>query len=1096
NGYINEYYDNKRSQSDATPVAVTVGTTTPNINFVLDSNAYLSGTAYRADGTTLVPNAQVRLTHTVTGTYYPVTADASGVFTFGNVEPGTYDLRGQSAADGLVWHDQKPSSTGATVYNLTSGANVTAVSLRFLASGSINGTVTIAGGGGGADDPLAAFYQPRPYLPGSPVVDVEAIDFATQFQAQRGESYSTYLARELAGQTDGGALTDPMTLIAPILTSLTDGESAIPLAWARSANPTPDGMVAPDSVVGGTVTAYLSDPNYYSFATFETTIQAGGTFSFPTVPAGYYRVKVAAPGYVTEYFNDVYTVYESPFARVNGGAALTLNMALDPAGTVTGRVFAPDGVTGLANRLVFWRANNHESTARCTDASGNYTLPDAPTNATFPVGVSGVQDCSGSATPYYDQTYQDGRRQFFPVGVTAMSNVNFTLVNGGTISGKVFRNDGTTPIQSAYVYFYDASYSYQGSAMTAADGSYTSSVLKPGTVKAQIYSSSSGGYAWNDEWYNNATSFDTATAITVTGGANTPNINITTDPAAGGVTPGTGSISGRITLPDGVTGASNGYVTLYRRNSATSLTYLRGVDVGSSSNGSYSFTGLAAGTYAISISFNGYVYEYYANTTNYSGTTPIVVGTTAVTGINESLNGGTLVTGTIFDQNSGAPWDFPSVIIYTSSGSFMGYARSAFDGTYFMYLPAGTYTANASSYPLGAFRFYGGGISLSGAGTFTVGGTPVSGINITLGRWGEIVGRITQTDGTTPIRNRYVFAAPNNVWSSYANCNRTDGYYLNSNAYLDFPNVVHTTRSCGDDGGNFAGEYWQESSTRAGATGVNVNNTRRFASGINFTLGAGGAISGRIFAADGVTPLVNAYTYVYVNEGGGSFEYVGYDQTDGTGAYSVDGLVSDSYAVAASANSYLFEYYNDKTSQATADLVSVTAPNTTPNINFSLAATGSTATLNGTIDLQGRPAKPHARWAVPVRVVVKPTGGGAAVHDATVNTDQNGVFSIAGLAPGSYTVWMKHANMLGASGTATLVVGANAMTAPVLKAGDADNNNVINITDFSILAATFGKSFGTAGYDGRADFNGDAVVNITDFSLLAGSFGQTGAVAP
>ena len=59
-----------------------------------------------------------------------------------------------------------------------------------------------------------------------------------------------------------------------------------------------------------------------------------------------------------------------------------------------------------------------------------------------------------------------------------------------------------------------------------------------------------------------------------------------------------------------------------------------------------------------------------------------------------------------------------------------------------------------------------------------------------------------------------------------------------------------------------------------------------------------------------------------------------------------------------------------------------------------------------------------------------------------------------------------------------------------------NNDNLVDITDFSLLRATFGKGCGDPGYDGRADFTGDCLVDITDFSLLRGNFGQVGAPPP
>ena len=53
--------------------------------------------------------------------------------------------------------------------------------------------------------------------------------------------------------------------------------------------------------------------------------------------------------------------------------------------------------------------------------------------------------------------------------------------------------------------------------------------------------------------------------------------------------------------------------------------------------------------------------------------------------------------------------------------------------------------------------------------------------------------------------------------------------------------------------------------------------------------------------------------------------------------------------------------------------------------------------------------------------------------------------------------------------------------------GDANLDDVVNGTDFGILAANFGKQ--VSGWD-KGDFNYDGVVNGSDFGLLAANFGQ------
>jgi hypothetical protein len=149
-------------------------------------------------------------------------------------------------------------------------------------------------------------------------------------------------------------------------------------------------------------------------------------------------------------------------------------------------------------------------------------------------------------------------------------------------------------------------------------------------------------------------------------------------------------------------------------------------------------------------------------------------------------------------------------------------------------------------------------------------------------------------------------------------------------------------------------------------------------------------------------------------------------------------------------------------------------------------------TINGTIQLQGRPAAPNALWSLPLHVVVTPQAGGTPVFDGIVTTNSTGQFELDGLTPGDYHLWVKGSHTLAVATNLTVVAGANSASIGVLREGDTDGNNLVNLTDFSLLATSFGKQTGNVGFDARADFNGDGVVNLTDFSLLATNFGQSG----
>jgi hypothetical protein len=72
------------------------------------------------------------------------------------------------------------------------------------------------------------------------------------------------------------------------------------------------------------------------------------------------------------------------------------------------------------------------------------------------------------------------------------------------------------------------------------------------------------------------------------------------------------------------------------------------------------------------------------------------------------------------------------------------------------------------------------------------------------------------------------------------------------------------------------------------------------------------------------------------------------------------------------------------------------------------------------------------------------------------------------------------------------MAGLNEIDFGLLREGDANNDNVVSILDFSILATAFGECSDCPLFDERADFNGDGCILINDFSLLATNFGESG----
>jgi hypothetical protein len=169
--------------------------------------------------------------------------------------------------------------------------------------------------------------------------------------------------------------------------------------------------------------------------------------------------------------------------------------------------------------------------------------------------------------------------------------------------------------------------------------------------------------------------------------------------------------------------------------------------------------------------------------------------------------------------------------------------------------------------------------------------------------------------------------------------------------------------------------------------------------------------------------------------------------------------------------------------------------------------TGTAASLlAGHVTWEGRPPQPDPLQQLPITLTLK--SGSTEVNYPAVATSAGGWFTVTvgGLAPGTYTWRVKgpggapytnsSPGFLANSGTVA-VTGASYTQVEMgtMLAGDANNDNLVDIIDFNILKGTFGLPAGQPDYDTTADFNGDNIVDVLDFNLLKGNFGHSGAGA-
>src|SRR5207253_2222113 len=96
-------------------------------------------------------------------------------------------------------------------------------------------------------------------------------------------------------------------------------------------------------------------------------------------------------------------------------------------------------------------------------------------------------------------------------------------------------------------------------------------------------------------------------------------------------------------------------------------------------------------------------------------------------------------------------------------------------------------------------------------------------------------------------------------------------------------------------------------------------------------------------------------------------------------------------------------------------------------------------------------------------------------------TDASGFFtvSLGSLPTGTYNWRAKGAKYLANSGSVTLT-GAQTANAEIglMRVGDCNDDNTINVLDFNIEKLTFGRGQGEPGYDARGDFDGNNRVTV------------------
>ena len=126
-----------------------------------------------------------------------------------------------------------------------------------------------------------------------------------------------------------------------------------------------------------------------------------------------------------------------------------------------------------------------------------------------------------------------------------------------------------------------------------------------------------------------------------------------------------------------------------------------------------------------------------------------------------------------------------------------------------------------------------------------------------------------------------------------------------------------------------------------------------------------------------------------------------------------------------------------------------------------------------------------------VRFLFEPTNGTLPFLQ-TAPIAPNGVFSLSSVPTGDYTVHIKGDKYLASNAALHVPTSGTISLNALLRAGDSNGDNSVDIADFGVLVNAFGSHTGGIGYAPAADFNGDGMVDIADFGLLVTNYNTTG----
>lgn len=535
-GYPLTYYPSAYHKEDAQLIAVTAGNTVPNISFALGQGGTISGNVYDA-GSSLplegfpldVLDATGRRMDIITRT------DPSGNYIAGALPPGDYKLRvDPSVAQGYprTYYPNTANEADAQWISVISGGAVTSRDFGLTPGGSIAGLVTSG-------------------LNGQPIADLDIdvfdslgvrVEITTRTEADGTYVFGPVPAGNYYLRVDPTVAQGyPMTYY-PSEYREVDAQVFAVTAGAQTGGI--DFVLYPGGTIRGTITAAgggapLAGVDLDCYNAQGTRIEASaisdatGVFVLGPLVAGTYFVgadPALASGYAPQFYLGKPDISLATSISVVAGQESTgIDFSLALAGSISGLVTnsLAQPISGMDLDIFDALTGVRLRQGATTALDGTYSLPQLTAGQYF-------LRCDPAPGQNYGLQYYSGKLVLAtadPITVTAglgTANINFSLADGGGISGQITANPSGDPIPGMDIDVFQAGtlIMMDQDATTDVNGNYSLDGLPAGTYLVRADPSAPQFFGYDETYYGQVALIEAATPVVVGSGVMVPNIDI------------------------------------------------------------------------------------------------------------------------------------------------------------------------------------------------------------------------------------------------------------------------------------------------------------------------------------------------------------------------------------------------------------------------------------------------------------------------------------------------------------------------------------------------------------------------------------------